>query len=205
MTKFADQLYADLIQEHGPALARTRPLAAPRRHLGSHRALLATGAGGLAVAATAGALVASGGAPAYALTTHPGGALTLAVNQSAGIAQANTRLHQLGDNVVVVPVRAGCPDISSLRAPAVALRGHLSAQGSDNLRDGAITVDVRGLPAGDIVVVAAQTTAHGSEMASRLTSPPAPGCVSLPAPPASGSGPRQAVGGGSAPALSRSS
>jgi hypothetical protein len=184
MTKFADQLYADLIQEHGPALAHTRPPAASPRHIASRRALRATGAGGLAVATTVGALVAGGGAPAYALTTNPDGTVNLAVYQAAGIAQANTKLHQLGDNVVVVPVRAGCPDISSLRAPAVAPKGHLSAQGSENLKDGSVTVNVRGVPAGDIVVVAAQTTARGGEMATRLTSPPAPGCVSLPAIPA---------------------
>jgi hypothetical protein len=205
MTKFADQLYADLIQEHGPALARTKPPTASPRPITSHRALLATGAGGLAVAATVGALVAGGGTPAYALTTGSDGTVTLAVYQAAGIAQANTKLHQLGDHVIVVPVRAGCPDISSLPAPAVSPQGHLSAQGSENLQDGSVTVNVRGVPAGDIVVVAAQTTARGSAMATRLTSPPAPGCVSLPAPPASGSGWHQVHGTGSAPALSRSS
>ena len=205
MTKFADQLYADLMQEHGPALAHTKPPAAPRRLSTSHRALLATGAGGLAVAATVGALVAGGGTPAYALATGSDGTVTLAVYQASGIAQANTKLHQLGDHVIVVPVRAGCPDISSLPAPAVSPQGHLSAQGSENLQDGSVTVNVRGVPAGDIVVVAAQTTARGSAMATRLTSPPAPGCVSLPAPPASGSGWHQVHGTGSAPALSRSS
>jgi hypothetical protein len=205
MTKFADQLYADLIQEHGPALARTKPPAASPRPITSHRVLLATGAGGLAVAATVGALVAGGGTPAYALTTGSDGTVTLAVYQAAGIAQANTKLHQLGDHVIVVPVRAGCPGLSSLPAPAVSPKGHLSAQGSENLQDGSITVNVRGVPAGDIVVVAAQTTARGSQLATRLTSPPAPGCVSLPAPPASGSGWHHVHGTGSAPALSRSS
>jgi hypothetical protein len=205
MTKFADQLYADLMQEHGPALAHTKPPAASRRPITSHRALLATGAGGLAVAATVGALVAGGGTPAYALTTGSDGTVTLAVYQAAGIAQANSRLHQLGDHVIVVPVRAGCPDISSLAVPAVSPKDHLAAQGSANLADGSITVHVRGLPAGDIVVVAAQTTARGSELATRLTSPPAPGCVSLAAVPASGSSVHEVHGSGSAPALSRSS
>jgi hypothetical protein len=58
MTKFEDQLYADLMQQHGPALAGTRLPTASRRPIASRRALLATGAGGVAVAAAAGALAA---------------------------------------------------------------------------------------------------------------------------------------------------
>jgi hypothetical protein len=35
------------------------------------------------------------------------------------VVQANAKFHQLGDRVVVVPVRPGCPSISSLPKPAV--------------------------------------------------------------------------------------
>lgn len=187
MTRFEDQLYADLIREHGAALAATRPPAPSRRHLTSRRALLATGAGGLAAAATASALMAGGATPAYALTTHPGGTVTLAIYQASGIAQANAKLRQLDDNVYIVPVAPGCPDIGSLPAPAVPPDGHISVQ-STSSRDGSITVNAQGIPAGDILVVAAETTAQGSLGASRLTSPPPPSCVSLPAPPSSGPG-----------------
>jgi hypothetical protein len=185
MTKFADQLYADLMREHGSTLAHTRPPAASRRHIASRPALLAAGAGGLAVAATVGALVAGGGSPAYALTTNPDGTVTLAVYQVPGIAQANARLHQLGDNVVVVPVEPGCPSIDSLPAPNVLPSGHVSVGGSAST-DGSVTVNAQGIPAGDIMVVATEITAHGSQTAARLTSPPAPSCVSLPAMPSNG-------------------
>jgi hypothetical protein len=184
MTKFADQLYADLMRQHGSALAGTRPPAASRRHIASRRALLATGAGGLAVAATAGAL-AGGGTPASALTTNRDGTVTLAVYQASGIAQANTKLRQLGDDVVVVPVRPGCPSLASLRAPAVPPDGRISMQGTSS-RDGSITVNARGVPAGDIIVVGAETSARGGEMGGRLTSRPVPSCVSLPSPPGNG-------------------
>jgi hypothetical protein len=197
MTKFADQLYADLMRQHGPALAHTGPPAASRRHIASRRALLATGAGGLAVAATAGALAASGGTPAYALTTNRDGTVTLAFYQASGIAQANTKLRQLGDDVVVVPVRPGCPSLASLRAPAVPPDGKLSMQ-STSSRGGSITVNAQGIPAGDILVVGAETTAHGremtTEMGGRLTSPPTPSCVSLPSRP---------INGGAGPKVSR--
>ena len=141
MTKFADQLFDDLIREHGSSLTNARP-PAPRGHLATRRALLAVGGGGVAVAAAAGVLVATAGTnpaahsgqvaggktPAYAVTNNPNGTVTLAVYQKDGIAGANAKLHELGDSqVYVVPVGAGCPSMSSLPAPAASLNGkHLT-------------------------------------------------------------------------------
>ena len=193
MTKFADQLFDDLMREHGPALAHSRPLASPGRRITPRRTLLAAGGGGLAAAGIiAGVLVAGGGSPAYAVTKNPDGTITLAVFQKAGIAGANDRLRQLGDRqVVVVPTGPGCPSLSSLPAPAIPPAGHLSTQGTRS-RDGSITVHAQGIPSGDILVVASQTTAQGTVTGGKLTSSPAPSCVSLPAPPPPGS-----VGSGS--------
>jgi hypothetical protein len=203
MTKFADQLFTDLMREHGPTLAQTRP-PEPGRHAAPRRALLAAGTGFVAVAATAGGLLASGGGtPAYALTTHPNGTVTLDVYTQSGFAAANAKLRQLDDGqVVVVPVGAGCPSLSSLPAPAVPLSGHLSVQASST-RDGGLTVNAQGIPAGDILVVGFRTVTNGNTVtsggASRLTSAPAPSCVSLPAlpapPPGNGSGSGSVSGG----------
>ena len=188
MARFADDLYDDLMRDHGPALADTRPPVA-RRSLASHRVVLTAGAGGLAAAATAGSLVALSGSPAYALTTNQNGTQTLAVYQQAGIAQANAKFRQLGDRVVVVPVRAGCPSISSLPKPAVSDKGKTIVVGTDRSRNGSITVSERGVPAGDILVLAASRSATGFATVAALTSGPPPSCVSLPQPPApSGSG-----------------
>jgi hypothetical protein len=197
MTKFEDQLFDDLIREHGSAL---NTVTMPRHHPRAGRALLAAGAGGVAVAAVAGVLVATatghgpgttaGATPAYAVTSNPDGTVTLAVYQKDGIAGANAKLHELGDSqVYVVPVAAGCPSISSLPAPAVPLNGHLRIQTSGSVRqDGSVssvTVNAKGIPAGDILVVGVQTIDNGGTTvslgASTLTSPPAPSCVSLPA------------------------
>jgi hypothetical protein len=197
MTKFEDQLYADLLRQHGPALAATKPPASPRRHIASRGALLATGAGGVAVAATASVLATGGAAPAYALTTNHD-TITLAVYQESGIAQANARLRQLGDHVVVVPVKAGCPSLGSLPKPAVpAKQVSLGVRGTKS-GDGSITVNAHGVPAGDILVVAVEVTAHGTQVAAGLTSPPAPSCVSLPAPPPGNGAPGQGAVGGAA-------
>ncbi len=201
MTKFADQLFDDLMREHGSTLTHARP-PAPRRHVATRRALLAVGGGGVAVAAAAGVLVATAGAnpvghgghaavgttTGYAVTTNPNGTVTLAVYRKSGIAAANAKLHELGDSqVYVVPAGPGCPSMSSLPAPPVSLNGqHLSVQGGRSV-GGSVTVNAQGIPAGDILVVAFETTTSDGTTttlaAARLTSLPAPSCVSLPAPP----------------------
>jgi hypothetical protein len=226
MTKFADQLFDDLIREHGSTLTNARP-PAPRRHIGTRRALLAVGGGGVAVAAAAGVLVATAGthapghhsadvaggsAPSYALTPHPNGTITLAVYQKSGVAAANAKLHELGDGqVYVIPVGAGCPSLSSLPAPAVPLNGkQLSVQASSSTaRNGSVTVNAKGIPAGDILVVAVETIWNGrtttSLGANKLTSAPAPNCVSLPGaslPPALPGSPANQVHGGPGPSPS---
>ena len=193
MTKFADQLFDDLIREHGPALARIRP-PAPRRPIASRRTLLAAGTGFAAVAATAGGLLASGGGtPAYALTTHPNGTVTLDVYTESGIAGINAKLHQLGDDqVVVVPVGPGCPSLGSLPAPAVPPDGRITVQTGGSVNGNSVTVNATGIPAGDILVVGFERTEHDGIYArlggAKLTVPPAPSCVSMPAPPPGGSG-----------------
>jgi hypothetical protein len=226
MTKFADQLFDDLMREHGSTLTNART-PVPRQHLATRRALLAVGGGGVAVAAAAGVLVATAGTngaghgadaaagrtPAYAVTPHPNGTITLAVYQKAGIAGANTKLRELGDSqVYVVPVGAGCPSMSSLPAPAVPLNGkHLTVRSSVTVGSspgGSVTVNAKGIPVGDILVVAVQTTSNGNTRTSlgagRLTTAPPPSCVSLPAlpappapPPLPGSGVTKTATGGS--------
>lgn len=199
MTKFADQLLDDLMREHGPALAQTAlahtaPPSHPKRSIATRRTLLA-GGGTLAVAgAIVGTLVAGGGTPAYAVTKNPDGTITLAVYQQSGIAQANARLRQLGDGqVIVVPVEAGCPKVPP---PAVSVRGvRISTQFSVS-HDGSVTVNAQGIPAGDILVVGMQANGHIRNAVAIVTSPPAPSCITPPAPPPGN--------GGSEPRLSAS-
>jgi hypothetical protein len=202
MTKFADQLFDDLMREHGSTLTNAVP-PAPRAHIATRRALLAVGGGGVAVAAAVGVLVATAGTnpaahggqvsagrtPAYAVTNNPNGTITLAVYQKDGIAGANAKLHELGDTqVYVVPAGPGCPSMSSLPAPAVPLNGkHLGVQSSVSIggtAGGSVTVNAKGIPAGDILVVAVATIFNGNTTTSlgagKLTTAPPPSCVSLP-------------------------
>ena len=128
MTKFSDQLFDDLMREHGPALAHAGPPAQPKRHITARQTLLASGSTLAVGAAVAGVLVAQNGTPAhiagsgaqmaYEVTNNSDGTITLAVYQKSGIAGANTRLHRLGDKqVVVVPIERGCT--SKVTPPAV--------------------------------------------------------------------------------------
>jgi hypothetical protein len=185
MTKFEDQLFGDLMREHGPTLTRTMAPAPPKRRVTTRGTLLA-GGGALALAGTAvaGTLVAGSGTPAYAVTKNPDGTITLAVHQKSGIAGINARLHQLGDGqVVVVPVKPGCPGLGSLPKPPVPGRGHLISVGINRSSDGSVTVRAEGIPAGDIMVVGISTSGRSSLSGSALTSAPAPNCISLPAVP----------------------
>ena len=212
MTKFEDQLFDDLMREHGSTLTHARP-PAPTRRVATRGTLLAVGGGGVAVAAAVGLLVATvggGGAgqsgavavgkpPAYAVTANANGMVTLAVYKKSGIAGANAKLRELGDSqVYVVPVEAGCPSISSLRAPAVPSKGFDLILGSHG---GSVTVNAQGIPAGDILVAGFETSVNPSTWSDgslRLTSPPAPSCVSLPAPSAPpGNGASTTATGGS--------
>lgn len=189
MTKFADQLFTDLMAEHGPALERSTP---PARRVVPRPVWLAAGVVGMAGAVTAGMAVFGSGAPAYAVTPNDDGTVTISINQMTGLDGANLALHNLGDRVVVVPVRPGCPPIGSLPVakpvPGQETSLRIGVREHDG-GNGTVTVDAHGVPAGDTMVVAAEQTAQGVQVASVLISGPAPRCVSdLPPTPIPGPG-----------------
>ncbi|MGW2051621.1 hypothetical protein ACWCPF_41780 [Streptomyces sp. NPDC001858] len=176
MTKFADQLFADLMEEHGPTLQRTQP-PAPATRRGSRPMWLT--AGTLATAGVAAATVTlTGSSPAYAVTQNADGTVTVQVARPSGTAGANAKLHTLGLPVVAVPVRSGCTSIDAL---AKAAAGHqatnvTAATGAD----GSVTVDVKGVPTGYTAVVAFGKSSSGITGSMVLVKGKAPNCVSLP-------------------------
>src|SRR5580692_9429000 len=157
MTKFEDQLYQELLTEHGHHLhALQRP--APARRRVPRPVWLATGAAGAVAAGTA-AVLALGSTPAlaaYSVTQH-NGTVTVAVNRPSGVAGANVTLHAMGARVRVVPVRPGCPAIGSLPRPRPA--PHLAVSvGSGVTKSGhrsvSVTLGKGGIPAGDTLILA---------------------------------------------------
>lgn len=213
MTRFADQLFDDLMREHGDSLALVqcpsverlsverlsverpsveRPSVQGRRSV--RRPVWAAGlAAGVVGAGTAGVMV-LGGTPAYAVTPNGDGTVKIAINRPSGIAEANAALAAKGLSILVVPVRSGCPDLGSLAVSAPATTGRKITANSRTSPDGhgSITVDVKGVPADQTMLVGVESANGRTTMAMAAISGAAPDCVSLPAAPPKG-------GGGSAP------
>ena len=176
MTKFADQLFDDLMHEHGEALASVQRPVTKRGRAVRHPVWLAGLAAGAAGAGTA-SVVLLGGNPAYALTENTDGTMKVAISRPSGIAEANSALHGKDINVVLVPVRAGCPDLDSLAVPTTGktkFTGHAQTNG-----DGSITVDVTNVPAGQTALIGVDSSNGQTTMAMALIQRKAPDCVSL--------------------------
>ena len=184
MTKFEDQLFVQLMTEHGHRLrAEERP--APARRQVRRPAWLATAAAAAAAAVTA-AVMALGSAPAYAAysVTQHNGTVTVTVNRPSGVAGANVALHAIHARVVVVPVRPGCPPIGSLPRPRPAphlgvwVKARVSKSGHRF-----ISVKLRGgIPAGDTMILAfSGKPGSGTSLgAGGIITGRVPRCVSLP-------------------------
>ncbi len=189
MTTFADQLFDDLMHEHGAALqSRPGPEAVPSRHRGTRPIWVTTGLATTAAAITGGLVLFGGAAtPAYAVTQNPNGTISVSVSQASAIGAANAKIKKLGVRAVVVPVGAGCPSLDSLvvhnqRGGPVSVSarvqdGHVSS----------VSVSAKGIPAGQILVLAFDGSSGGMVGASGVVAGAAPSCVSLGGPPPPGS------------------
>ena len=194
MTKFEDQLFGQLMAEHGHRLrAEERP--APARRRVRRPVWLATGAAGAVAAATTAAVMALGSAPAYAAysVTQHNGTVTVSVDRASGVAGANAALQAIRARVVVVPVRPGCPPIGSLPHPRPAPHPAVSVMtGVNGHGHRSVTVKVGngGIPAGDTMILAfSGSGAPGSTSlgAGGIITGRVPRCVSLPSAPHGGS------------------
>lgn len=173
MTRFADQLFDDLMREHGPELAATR-MPAPKRRV-AHPVRLGAVAGGVAaVAAGVALMVPGGGTPAYAVTANSNGTVSLAVFNQSGISGANAALHKLGKRLVVVPVKSSCPSVTSLPlvprdTTYIPLRENVTTAGGTvtiTTPDGGPTFTGSGkdIPKGDVGLILVQSTSNGTLM-----------------------------------------
>ncbi|WP_439661071.1 hypothetical protein ACSHWB_05885 [Lentzea sp. HUAS TT2] len=107
MTKFEDNLWAQLEQEHGPTLVKS-VRTAKRGNVGRWLAAAAVAA----VLAT-GAAVApgyfGGAPPAYALVDNPDGSVTLTIREVQAFDAATAELRGRGIRAFAVPMRVDCP------------------------------------------------------------------------------------------------
>jgi hypothetical protein len=131
MSKFTDNLWTDLVQEHGATLAhadRPEPGRArrPRRRVLAGSTLALAGAG----AALALTLSATASTPAYAVTRQHDGSVSVKISSWSGIAGANRELAKMGVHERVLAVADGQPDPQDCVAPGTGSGGwHLLIAG----------------------------------------------------------------------------
>jgi len=114
MSEFEDNLWLEVVREHGDGLARTERTEHRRR--ATRRQLLAGTTVGLAAMATSAALLfgASTSPPAFAVTRDPDGTVTVNLMQPSGIAGANEKLAAMGVRAQIAvqaktPPKLVCP------------------------------------------------------------------------------------------------
>ena len=97
MTKFTDNLWSDLVRDHGPALAHSERRAPARARLRRPR-FIAGSTLGLAGAGTALvlALGVASSPPAFAVTTNSNGSVTVQISRTSSLPQANAKLLAMG-------------------------------------------------------------------------------------------------------------
>jgi hypothetical protein len=181
MPSFEDQLWSDLLREHGDDLAgahRTSARPAQIRPL-----LLAAGAFGVVGAATAVllALSATGGTPAYAVISNPDGTVTVTISEIAGIRGANAELARMHVRARAVPMTDDCAATVTPQPVDGSAAGQLRTSSPDGL-----TIVPNRIPAGATLMLVARETGSGTvAVGARLVRGAVPSCV----------GPRGLVGG----------
>jgi hypothetical protein len=141
MSKFTDHLWRDLVREHGPTLAHAdRP--EPGRARRPRPRVLAGSTLGLAsvIAALTLVLSATASPPAFAVTRHHDGSVSVKINRRSGIAGANRKLAAMGIHERVMAVSDGQSIPLSCVAPGPGSDGKsLVIKGSPKVSTGPVS------------------------------------------------------------------
>jgi hypothetical protein len=179
MGNFEENLWADLLDEHGPALATAQSAARPTAKPGKRRVVLTTAGafGTLAVAAAlAVTFTATGvGTPqAYAVDLNPDGTVMVTFSQVEGVAGANRRLAELGVRAKAIVADPNC-------AVPIVVDGHTSVVGGPELPThmpgGKFLIQPSTIPVGEtLILVAEQINDNQIALSAARVDNPAPGC-----------------------------
>jgi hypothetical protein len=114
--------------------------------------------------------------PAYALTRHTDGSVTVTIrNLARGVPQLNARLAQLGIRATAIPVTERC----HADADGIGLIDFGHSAVAQSARSDSVTIDNTNVPAGSTGYVAAEQTATGQiALAIGTTRGPLPSCLS---------------------------
>ena len=186
MSRFEDALWNQLLQDHVPrapdgsyAPARAGARQPFLRRL-IHRPLaLTVGSFGLFACVIAAVVVfsASSSPPAFAITSQPGGSISITIRQINGITGVNRELARRGIPARAVPLRAivyGCANGHELGGPTAP---YSAVAPSPDVTD--VTIFPGRLPSGDAVLIGAAFFADGgTQEASILVHGQTPKCFS---------------------------
>lgn len=179
MTSFEDRLWDELAERHSGELALGGPPEPGRQRRTISLAAAAILLVGVILAATVG-LTAGPSTPAYAITQHPDGTVTLTIRQLVGIGQANARLAKLGIRARSAGVEASCTtDLSGYQAVQIPpqIDGALVSMGRGS-KDASVTLSPSVIPAGDTLLVTAEQLAPGVvTLGVRLYRGAVPDCI----------------------------
>jgi hypothetical protein len=168
MSTFEDQLWSELVREHGDQMRLHGARSTLRR---GRPAVLAGTALATAGVLAAGVLVLTATTsppPAYAVTTGGDGTVTVTLNDVSAVTALNAELARDGIRARAVPVTANCPH-----------RGFPNAMpAGTNPSTYTITIDPADIPAGYTAIVAASEDSSGQVKLAMGTSPsPGPSCI----------------------------
>jgi len=170
MSSFEDRLWQDLVRLHGQELAAGSRIRQRRPSLAAAAVFAMAVAGVAAVGLGTGVL---GGTPAYAVTQHPDGTVTVSLKEIAAADRTNADLRQRGIPIRVLPFTAECGNTKMYTEDKSAPE---TERGDSHGADG-VTLDTSTVPAGDYAVITAMTDEHGEVILLMTGGRPAKGEV----------------------------
>lgn len=157
MSRFEDNLWAQLERDHAPALVQS--LATQRRKRTRRWVGVAAGVAVLGAGALIGPAYFGGTPPAYAVVDNPDGSVTMTIREVQRFEEATAKLREKGIPAVAVPLRPDCTETGRVvQVPLDAVRFEFTAEASK------VTVARDRLPWNAMVVVAADEMQPQSDL-----------------------------------------
>jgi hypothetical protein len=151
MSEFEENLWVEVVREHGPGLARPEPSREKHGWWTRPRLLAGTTVGLAAMGTTAALLLgATASPPAFAVIRNPNGTVTVKLIKVSGIAGANSELASMGVRAKIMKAMTQADDVAKL----------LPCQGQPAGTVRTVTLDPARIPRHQVLVLATDRAAH---------------------------------------------